>query len=406
MWDEKLQKYKPPATGLRFYTCRYEPSTYGMKKRVFKTLRTLTEAKSWQAFQYDPVDMRKAYKTPTEIGRIKNIKLKREGGELRPQVEKVEGYTFFHLWEDFKKRKFPLIGRATQLNYLKHGKLFSFFYPYEVSKISPKVINEWVKMLKSPRMMKTYKESRYGFKKDLKCLNSVFNWYIQDSLISNWSNPIRKVHYDMSKIKANKEKARNYMTEEEKNLWYNSLKKVSPNFFAPAFIQTEQVMRVGETFAMVWENLDLRNKAYHVTHHVVWERVRSPIPYLTQGTKTQKGGFVMPLRKPVINLLKDLYKKRNKKSKYIFHDENGGIINISRIDSAYNKAFRKAGLPFSGTHVCRHTGATQFLEKTGDPLALQEAGNWKTQDQALHYGKILKQRLRRAIDKMDEESSL
>ena len=87
----------------------------------------------------------------------------------------------------------------------------------------------------------------------------------------------------------------------------------------------------------------------------------------------------------------------------LFHNPDRKPWLYKQIQNAYNLCFKKAGLPYSGTHICRHTGATQFLEKTGDPLALQEAGNWANQTQALHYGKILKQRLRRAIDKMDEE---
>lgn len=78
------------------------------------------------------------------------------------------------------------------------------------------------------------------------------------------------------------------------------------------------------------------------------------------------------------------------------------ITVIRRVQYQYNKAFRKTGLPYSSTHVCRHTGATAFLNETGDFLALQQMGNWADLKVALHYGKVLGSRARDAVARAEK----
>ena len=404
-WNEKLKRYVIPRSGLHFYTLRYDPTSGGRTKRVFRSFPNLVDAKKWQKFQYHdgekPTD-KKHYKTLKDFERSETTLKENEAGSLVAEIKEAKGYTLVKLYEDFKEHRFSFLKTGSQRHYIYMMKNFSFLFTYKIEDITPYVIDDLIRDLKSLKKMKNYRSSRCDFEKELDALRSIFNWHIQHNRISNWSNPVRKEHYEMSKIKNKTQKIRNYMTEEEKNLWYETLKGHRPQFFAPAFIQTEQVMRASETFAMTWDNLDLRNKSYFVSGHVIWDRVKDPKPYILQGTKTQGTAFLMPLRTPVVKVLEKLYDERNKKSNYIFHDGKGNIWQYKNIQNAYEHCFKKAKLPFSGTHVCRHTGATLFLEKTGDPLALQEIGNWKTQTQAMHYGKILKQRLRRVIDKMDD----
>ena len=81
---------------------------------------------------------------------------------------------------------------------------------------------------------------------------------------------------------------------------------------------------------------------------------------------------------------------------------NGDLLAYREIYRAYCKASKLANLSFSGTHVLRHTGATDFLEETGDPLALTQMGNWANTDMAMHYGKISKERATRAVRDADK----
>lgn len=62
-----------------------------------------------------------------------------------------------------------------------------------------------------------------------------------------------------------------------------------------------------------------------------------------------------------------------------------------------------AGLPYSGTHVLRHTGSTSFYNATGDLLALQHMGTWSNSRMPQHYAKVLSSSARKAIRKMEAE---
>jgi integrase len=81
-------------------------------------------------------------------------------------------------------------------------------------------------------------------------------------------------------------------------------------------------------------------------------------------------------------------------------------LTYRQIQHAFNRAFETAKLPYSSTHVLRHTGATLFLNETGDALALKQMGNWADLDVALHYGQIMGSRARNALDKASRKLRL
>jgi integrase len=98
--------------------------------------------------------------------------------------------------------------------------------------------------------------------------------------------------------------------------------------------------------------------------------------------------------------------KRHPGCDLIFHD-NGEILTYRQIQYVYELAFKRARLPFRGTHVLRHTGATLFQSLSeGDRLALQFLGGWKTSRQPEHYAKIISSVGRKAIDKIEQKGKL
>jgi len=121
-------------------------------------------------------------------------------------------------------------------------------------------------------------------------------------------------------------------------------------------------------------------------------------PRIDPSTKNMAHGgyYDLPLRKRVIELFEKM--RKNADCELIFHNR-GKIWTYGQIRCAYNRAFRLVGLPYTSTHVCRHTGATNFLEATGDPLALQQMGNWSDLNMAMHYGKIMKERAKKLFKK-------
>jgi integrase len=218
-------------------------------------------------------------------------------------------------------------------------------------------------------------------------------------------SPFKKRHKAMAAISEKKVIEVKYLTLDEYLTFLEKIKEYSVMYWALALTQQAQVLRISEAAAMKWSNLDLTNRTYRISEHVAWARVKGRKSYLIGGTKTNRSGqvFYSPLRQITIDALKEL--EPHKSGDLIFHD-NGEVLSYRKIQYAYDNAFIKAGLSQRSTHVLRHTGATLFLEETGDTLALQQLGNWNDQKMALHYGKILSSRARDAIDKAENRPTL
>lgn len=84
-----------------------------------------------------------------------------------------------------------------------------------------------------------------------------------------------------------------------------------------------------------------------------------------------------------------------------FHDE-GRLLTYRQIQYMYDKAFKIAGLNFSGTHVLRHSGSTSFYNATGDLLALQHMGTWSNSRMPQHYAKVTGSTVKDAIARIQD----
>lgn len=62
--------------------------------------------------------------------------------------------------------------------------------------------------------------------------------------------------------------------------------------------------------------------------------------------------------------------------KELIFPADGTHLEYRTIQSAYDRTFRKAGLPYSGTHVMRHGGCRRVYNQEGDlAVAQQLLGN-------------------------------
>lgn len=112
-----------------------------------------------------------------------------------------------------------------------------------------------------------------------------------------------------------------------------------------------------------------------------------------KGTKTRSDSYWVPLWQEAQTVLKSMPRFG---SDLIF-TQDGNLLTDRQVQHAYDRAFVTANLPHRGTHVCRHTGSTMFLDQTQDLLALQQLGGWKNQVMPQHYAKIRSQRAELAM---------
>lgn len=292
---------------------------------------------------------------------------------------------------------------GTHIYYDKQVSLLSPLFDIPMSELSAKLIDELLEGWKQ----RTARKNRMSYDRELETLGFLIRWYIDNYDDVTPISPIKSRHWKMSKLNKVKEFKRSYMEEEEYEAFLKAIYEIGGSMWHTlALTQGRHFMRISETAAMKWSNLNLIKKTYLVCEHAIWPRNKIDPSTIKPGTKSRGAHepFAIALFTNVTEALSAL--KDDAKSDLIF-TENGKLLTYRRIQHVYDSAFKKAGLPFSGTHVLRHTGATLFqYYSEGDKLALQALGGWKTSRQPEHYAKILSNVGRNAIDKIENKGKL
>lgn len=369
IWNKKFQRYVDPPRGGKFEAMRSRGKGHSRETKIFESL---PEARAWQA------------------------------GQVTQGSTSQGAYLVGDLLADWKRLAWPNFKETTRIFYDKIVEHFGPLLGVEVEALTPRHIDAWLATLKSPEYCKKYRSTKHTLEKEHEALRAMINWHREVNDETKLVSPFKKRHLKMLKVKEKTSTVPKFMTEDEFGLWLEHLKRDSFLIYVLALTQIRQVLRISEAAAMKWQNLNLTTRSYTVCEHVIWPRVNGAPPQILPGTKTLKGGdsFVSNLWKDVTDLLEVLAGERQ--GDLIF-TMNGKPLEYRQIQYRYNKAFESAGLPFRSTHVCRHSGATDFLAKTNDPLALMQAGGWKDMKMALHYGQILSTRAKEAIEKAETE---
>jgi integrase len=216
------------------------------------------------------------------------------------------------------------------------------------------------------------------------------------------TNPLKQRHKNRAERKhikprtlKKKETEEIFLTESEFFLFRENIKgKYKIILQDLAAIQFYGPLRVSEAAATKWENVffDRRNSSSSyliIKEHIYWPRIKGSSPKILSGFKNSKflPGEIKknPLYRETFEVLSRLHKPGAKG--LIFTALDGTILEYRSIQHAYDKAFKGASLPFSGTHIMRHGGASMVYNKTGDiSLVMQQLGV-TNQNTALIYAK-------------------
>lgn len=375
IWDTQKQRYIDPPRGNKYEVRRSVKGS--SRKRETKTFETLFDARDWLNGTITTCEL--------------NIK--------------TDGYRLSDLLNDWQRIGWGHLSKSTKIYYNRMFFVFDPLANLQVEDIHPKHIDEWLCILKSADWASRFTKRRESFDKEFTMLKSVITWYIDRTDDTKLRSPFKKRHTQMLQLRPPKQKTRKAMYDEELKIWLAELKKESFLFYAMAVVQIHQVLRVSEVCAMKWSNLNIAHREYAVAEHVIWPRVNGAPAEILPGTKTNKSGEIFKsfLQLESIKVLNEL--QAAEKIGDLIFTQDGSPLTYRKVQHAYDRAFQNLGLPFRGTHVCRHSGATSFLEKTGDTLALQQMGNWKNQQMALHYGQISSSRAKDATLKAERKAT-
>ena len=120
--------------------------------------------------------------------------------------------------------------------------------------------------------------------------------------------------------------------------------------------------------------------------------------YISDATKTYTSRII-PLHKDLVTILKKWQLKTGRSSGLVFSvDERGEYpLEYRCIVYRYDKVLKEIGSEWRGTHLGRHSFATDFMEKTGDHRALQGMLGHQTSRQTDHYAKMTAKSIERGM---------
>lgn len=220
-------------------------------------------------------------KEALEAGTLALAKYTQEGQIFKPSEISVSDY--LDLWfKDFCKLQLKY---NTQMGYFSiienHLKPAFGFYP--LKSLSPALIQEFINALKIKGFSKS---SIRGILSTLSCALK----YAIEPLHYLQYNPCNNVL--IPKFRENKTKKRYILTENQMKQILNRFPEGSP-WYIPLLIGFHTGLRIGEVFALTWEDIDFENSTLTVNKQVIKRNYgMSPLKTLQEkGKKEEKSGW-------------------------------------------------------------------------------------------------------------------
>jgi integrase len=158
-------------------------------------------------------------------------------------------------------------------------------------------------------------------------LNQIFKQAIADRLIT--FNPVTSC-----KVIAPDEPKREFLNPIQRNLMLSILD--GHRFYPIAFTTLYTGMRMGESIALLWKDIDFENTVIRVTKATEFDHSKPK----AKDPKTKRGFREIPMPKELSDYIKQHHKK-TKKSLYVFPGHAGGPMGQSEIKRIMGKAKKK-----------------------------------------------------------------
>lgn len=363
VWDDDRKEYAPPQRGKLFYARRYEFDQLGMRKRALVYFDTLEDARAWQA-----------HGSHTQTIQSANSSSQTE------KIDLVEGPTLRDIVDEWKSRKFSGFSSGTRIHYEQLIDLhFGSLMDLRVNAITPKTVDAWLAERKANVGQTWQSRNRKSFDHELTLLTVILRYYGEyHDEDTAFRLPIKDRHRKDSKLNVDIREKSKDLTEAEFYRFRNKLVECrnGPMLAALAAFQFFQALRISEATALHWEDIKLnwkdpKESRVLIVRHVVFSRktgMRSEIVAGFKNSKANGGTKELPIFPGSFDALKSIHAIGKKG--LVFHDEEGNFFEYSLLRNAYNRAFKKAGLPYSATHVMRHGRARAIVDETGGDFAV------------------------------------
>jgi len=358
VWDEKYKEYRVPENQKSYQARKWEVDSRGQKKRIYQCFFSLEEARNWQ-----------------------------QGVPKKDEVVKKTGPLFKEIVSLWKKRSFPGIEVSTQISYERLLRLyFGRLMELNLSELTPEAVDHWLDYLKDESSWTMQSKKRTTFKNELKLLNTILNFavdYLGES--EDFRFPIRNRH--RKSIRLNRKVFRSKDIKESEFLKFRetlltlyldeALQEKGRMLWALSTVQYYQALRISEAAALFWEDVYLdnenpKNSRLKVNKAVFWPRVAKMKSFIKPGFKNDKSNGGIKEHPMFPETFKALKAIQTEKSSGLIFQWSGQHLEYREIQSAYDRAFKKLGLPYRGTHIMRHGGCRRVYNEEGGDLAVAQ----------------------------------
>lgn len=216
--------------------------------------------------------------------------------------------------------------------------------------------------------------TRKSFAEDVKALRLVLGFY-RDYYDAQFVVPVTRRHLQESLYKGPVAKKSKdfYLPVDHALRWFAELEKMSNPVYAElAKLQVMTGLRIGEACALCDDAIDWERKLLTVRRTMEWvNEDGSKARRIENRTKTEESRRELPMPAEVQDIVRRalgrstlLHRDPDTKAmvRVLFHARGGHPLNDEPVRQAYGDAFKAAGLPWSGTHICRDTAGTLGLK--------------------------------------------
>ncbi|MBI3294423.1 MAG: tyrosine-type recombinase/integrase [Deltaproteobacteria bacterium] len=364
-WDEAKREYRIPV-GNTYYAAKYQINRSGNRKRSYQSFPTLEEARNWQ--------------NDNTVGTNEIVST----GLVAITTPIDVGPMFRDILNEWRRRRFPHMAYSTQVQYDKVLRLhFHSLIGLPVRAITPQRIDLWMDELKAEMDASTKRLTRLSFDHELSLLSTILSYYQNYYDDSLFQFPIKQRHKDACRLNRRKANTPKDLSEEEFLKFRTELlaRKNGRALAVMATVQYFQALRISEAAGLYWEDIHFDwtspcNSRIKIVRSVCYPHRGNEEAFVKGGFKnsgSNSGVKEQPMFPEVFEALKSLY--TDGCSGLIF-GRNEKPLPYRVIQCHYNRSFKKAGLPYTGTHVMRHGGCRRVFNENGElNIAQQLLGN-------------------------------
>ncbi|MGE0633580.1 MAG: tyrosine-type recombinase/integrase [Pseudobdellovibrionaceae bacterium] len=293
---------------------------------------------------------------------------------------------------------------STQVRYKSYLQHFEYLDDYRVVKINPVIIDGWITHIKNPAYLAKYNSTRCDYTHEHTVLKSIFNFYVT-RFNRNYVLPFIPDHRRMLKVK-DKPKQNKDLTVDEFRKFLDALGEDCMGtpwelVYYIALMQYAIYGRIQEAAALHYEDFQFGQNKIFVCKKVVWPRSKGLEARLVEGSKTGEGKE-LPMSALASKTFREWTLKTGIRSGRLFSYKDK-LVEYRNIQYRYDKALKKAGLPFSATHLIRHASLTEFYDTCEDILTTQKMAGHSDLKSTSRYAKARDKKVQMAQEKMDQK---